>query len=335
MKNKLLLTTALIGSVALAGAAQSEIKIGGSQEITFGASTVDSSTAANNGKASARGLGNETNLNISGGKDLDNGINIVSKFNIEFDSTNAAKKEVSVQFNMGDAFFVIANDMTQGLNSISAPRVGDHPNTVAIRASSVSYTDGYIENNFDDHIALGFKVAGGNVVALYAPNAQNSGNDDATLSALETGSGYTISYKGSPVEGLTIGLATAEKQAINTNVTKDLEADKAMISYTMGAVTAGVEYSDLDTNTTSGNLKSMSYGVTFNAADNLSIGLGYAVTEDDDAANTNPDEKISLITLGYNLGGLGIELSYADTSDAGNTAGADTQVFQARTVVAF
>jgi hypothetical protein len=333
MKNKLLLTTALIGSVALAGAAQSEIKIGGSQEITFGASSVDSSTAADNGKASARGLGNETNLNISGSMDLDNGISIVSKYNLEFDT--AAKKEVSVQFNMGDAFFVIANDMTQGLNSISAPRVGDHPSTIAGRGAATAYTDGQIENNFDDHVALGFKVAGGNVVALYAPNAQLNGNDDGAVSGLETGSGYTISYKGSPVEGLTIGLATAEKQSANTNVTKDIEADKAMISYTMGAVTAGVEYSDKDTNTTSGNLKSMSYGVTFNAADNLSIGLGYAVTEDDDAGNTNPDEKISLITLGYNLGGLGIELSYADTSDAANTSGNDTQVFQARTVVAF
>lgn len=333
MKNKLLLTTALIGSVALAGAAQSEIKIGGSQEITFGASSVDSSTAANNGKASARGLGNETNLNISGSKDLDNGISIVSKYNLEFDT--AAKKEVSVQFNMGDAFFVIANDMTQGLNSISAPRVGDHPSTIAGRGASTSYTDGYFENNADDHVALGFKVAGGNVVAIYAPNAQLNGNDDGAVSGLETGSGYTISYKGSPVEGLTIGLATAEKQSANTNVTKDKDADKAMISYTMGAVTAGVEYSNLDTNTTSGNLKSMSYGVTFNAADNLSIGLGYVVTEDDDAGNTNPDEKISLITLGYNLGGLGLELSYADTSDSANSSGNDTQVFQARTVVAF
>ena len=333
MKNKLLLTTALIGSVALAGAAQSEIKIGGSQEITFGASSVDSSTAANNGKASARGLGNETNLNISGSKDLDNGISIVSKYNLEFDT--AAKKEVSVQFNMGDAFFVIANDMTQGLNSISAPRVGDHPSTIAGRGAATTYTDGQIENNFDDHIALGFKVAGGNVVALYAPNAQLNGNDDGPVSGLETGSGYTISYVGSPVEGLKIGLATAEKQSANTNVTKDIEADKAMISYTMGAVTAGVEYSDKDTNTTSGNLESMSYGVTFNAADNLSIGLGYTVTEDDDTGNTNPDEKISLITLGYNLGGLGIELSYADTSDSNNSSGNDTQVFQARTVVAF
>ena len=333
MKNKLLLTTALIGSVALAGAAQSEIKIGGSQEITFGASSVDSATAANNGKASARGLGNETNLNISGSKDLDNGISIVSKYNLEFDTV--AKKEVSVQFNMGDAFFVIANDMTQGLNSISAPRVGDHPNTIASRGVATSYTDGYIENNFDDHVALGFKVAGGNVVALYAPNAQLNGNDDNPVSGLETGSGYTISYKGSPVEGLTIGLATAEKQSANTIVTKDKESDKAMISYTMGAVTAGVEYSDLDTNTTTGNLKSMSYGVTFNAADNLAIGLGYTVTEDDDAGNTNPDEKISLITLGYNLGGLGLELSYADTSDSNNSSGNDTQVFQARTVVAF
>jgi len=335
MKNKLLMTTALIGSVALAGAAQSEIKIGGSQEVTYAASSTESNTAASNGGASGRGIGNETNLNISGGKELDNGISIVSKFNIEFDSTNAAKKEASVQFNMGDAFFVIANDMTQGMNSISAPRVGDHPNTVARRGVETSYTDGYIENNFQDHVALGFKVAGGNVVALYAPNAQLNGNDDGAVSGLETGSGYTISYVGSPVEGLKIGLATAERQSANTSVTKDIEADKAMISYTMGAVTAGVEYSDKDTNTTTGNLKSMSYGVTFNAADNLSIGLGYAVTEADNPGNTNPDEKISLITLGYNLGGLGIELSYADTSDSGNSSGNDTQVFQARTVVAF
>jgi hypothetical protein len=333
MKNKLLLTTALIGSVALAGAAQSEIKIGGSQEITFGASSVDSSTAANNGKASARGLGNETNLNISGSKDLDNGMSIVTKYNLEFDT--AAKKEVSMQINMGDAFFVIANDMTQGLNSISAPRVGDHPSTIAGRGAATAYTDGQLENNFDDHVALGFKVAGGNVVALYAPNAQFNGNDDGPVSGLETGSGFTISYVGSPVEGLKVGLAHGEKQSANTNVTKDIESDKIMVAYTSGALTAGVEYSDKDTNTTSGNLKSMSYGITYNASDNLSVGLGYVVTEDDDTGNTNPDEKISLITLGYNLGGLGLELSYADTSDSNNSSGNDTQVFQARTVVAF
>jgi len=333
MKNKLLLTTALIGSVALAGAAQSEIKIGGSQEITFGASSVKTSSASTTGNKSGRGLGNETNLNISGSTDLDNGMSIVTKYNLEFDT--AAKKEVSMQINSGDAFFVIANDMTQGLNSISAPRVGDHPNTVAARATATAYVDGHIENNFDDHVAVGLKVAGGNLVALYAQTARLNGNDDGGTDALQTGSGYTISYVGSPVENLKIGIAHGEKQDSDANRVKDIESDKLMVAYTMGAVTAGVEYSDKDTNTTSGNLKTMSYGVTFNAADNLSIGLGYAVTEDDDAGNTNPDEKITLITLGYNLGGLGLELSYADVSDANNAAGADNQVFQARTVVAF
>jgi len=108
-----------------------------------------------------------------------------------------------------------------------------------------------------------------------------------------------------------------------------------MVAYTMGAITAGVEYAEYDTNTTSGNQNTYSYGLTYNAADNLSIGLGYAKTEDDDAGNTNPDEKIKLLTLGYNLGGLGIELSYADTSDSANSSGNDTQAFQARTVLAF
>lgn len=335
MKNKLLMTTALIGSVALAGAAQSEIKIGGSQEVTYAASSTESNTAASNGQASGRGIGNETNLNISGGKELDNGISIVSKFNIEFDSTSAAKKEASVQFNMGDAFFVIANDMTQGLNSISAPRVGDHPSTVAGRAMTTSYTDGYIERNFDDHLALGFKVAGGNLVGIYAPGTQNGGNDDAATSSLTTGSGYEITYVGKPIEGLSVGLGTASEQSAITDVTKDIDSQKIMVAYTVGAVTAGVEYADKDTNDTSGNLKSMSYGATFNAADNLSIGVGYVKTEDDDSGSTNPDEKITLLTLGYNLGGLGVELSYADIENAANATGEDAQVIQVRSVIAF
>ena len=335
MKNKLLLTTALIGSVALAGTAQSEIKIGGSQEVTFAATSNKTTTTSTDGLASGRGIGNETNLNVSGGMKLSNGMDIVSKFNIEFDSVNAAKKEVSLQLNSGNAYFIIANDMTQGLNSLDVPRVGDHASTIAGRAGTTAYTDGYVENNFDDHFAVGMKVAGGNAVLIYSPNAQLAGNDDGAVTGLETGSGYEATYTGQPMTGLTVSLGKATKQAANTNVTSDIDAKKYGISYNAGKVNVGVMYSDKDTNTTSGNLKSMSYGITYNASDNLSVGLGYVVTEDDDSGNTNPDEKISLITLGYNLGGLGLELSYADTSDSANSSGNDTQVFQARTVVAF
>jgi len=42
-----------------------------------------------------------------------------------------------------------------------------------------------------------------------------------------------------------------------------------------------------------------------------------------------------LLTLGYNLGGLGVELSYADIENAANASGEDAQVIQVRSVIAF
>jgi hypothetical protein len=335
MKNKLLLTTALIGSVALAGTAQSEIKIGGSQEVTFAATSNKTTTAATDGQASGRAIGNETNLNVSGGMKLSNGMDIVSKFNLEFDSASAAKREVSLQLNSGNAYFIIANDFTQGLNSLDVPRVGDHASTIAGRAGTTAYTDGYIENNFDDHFAVGMKVAGGDAVLIYSPNAQLAGNDDGALTGIETGSGYEATYKGSPVAGVTLSLGKAVKQAANTTVTKDIDAKKYGISYAAGKVSAGVMYSDKDTNTTSGNEQSIAYGLTFNAADNMSVGINHVVTEDKDAGNTNPDEKITVLTVGYNWAGLGVELSYANAKDMNHTAGNDADVVQLRSVIAF
>jgi hypothetical protein len=340
MKNKLLLTTALIGSMSLVGAAQSEIKIGGSIEQTFASTSTETALASTDGLNSQRALGNETNLNITGGQKLANGMSVDLKFNIEFDSANAAKKEVSMQLTGGDAYFIIANDFTQGLTTITAPRVGDHPGTIASRATTTIFQDGYAEANNKDHVALGAKVAGGNIVAIYAPNsgAGGTGNDDGSIAALATGSHGEITYLGSPVSGLTVGLGYSEIKGANRS-TKDIEAEKVMATYKMGKTSFGVEYSTKDSNTpatTKSAFDTMSYGVTFNVNDTTSIGLAHVKTSDETTAGAaNPDEKINLITVGYNWNGLGLELSYADVSDAGLTAGADNQVFQARTVVKF
>ena len=338
MKNKLLLTTALISTLSLVGGAQSEITIGGSIEQTFASTSTKTASDGTEGLNSQRALGNETNLNITGGQKLSNGMSVDLKANFEFDA--AIGKEVSMQITGGDAFFVIANDFTQGLNSIQTPKVGEHPSTIAGRSGLTAYTDGYIEQNDKQHVALGFKVAGGNIVAIYSPNNRTDQADAGSVSAVSTGSGYELTYLGSPVANLTIGLGMAEKQGANAT-TKDSEAKKFMASYKAGKANIGVEYSDRDNNTTSnqvgadGSVESMAYGVTYNVSDTLSVGLAFVNTKDEDRGNTNPDEEIKLITLGYNWNGLGLELSYADTEDQNNVQGADNEVFQARTVVKF
>lgn len=339
MKNKLLLTTALISTLSLVGGAQSEITIGGSIEQTFASTSTKTASSGTKGLNSQRSLGNETNLNITGGQKLSNGMSVDLKANFEFDAT--VGKEVSMQITSGDAFFVIANDFTQGLNSIQTPKVGEHPSTIAGRSGATSYTDGYVEQNDKQHAALGFKVAGGNIVAIYSPNNVRDLGDAGDISAVSTGSGYELTYLGSPVANLTIGLGMAEKKGANTTITKDIEAKKFMASYKAGKANIGVEYSDRDNNTTSdqtganGSVESMAYGVTYNVSDTLSVGLAFVNTKDEDRGNTNPDEEIKLITLGYNWNGLGLELSYADTENQNNVRSADNEVFQARTVVKF
>lgn len=57
-KSKLLLTSALVGSVAFAGASFAETKVVGNIETTYNATS-------ENGQDSARGLGSETNIGLS------------------------------------------------------------------------------------------------------------------------------------------------------------------------------------------------------------------------------------------------------------------------------
>jgi hypothetical protein len=332
MKKQLLLTSALVSAVTMSGIAQAELKISASHEQTFAAVSADGSASKT---SSARAFGNENNLSLSGGMDLSNGLTVGVKWNIEFDSANAAKKEQSLSIGTKAAQLIIASDFTQSSNSWSTPRVGDHSSTIAGRATTTRYTDSSIENNFDDHIAINVAAAGGNVTAIYAPNATLNGNDDGIVRTAEVGgSGTSVSYIGDlGVKGLSVLLAHDTKRA-DTGANDEDKQDKYGISYSMGQFAAGYERQKFKDAGGTNDYTATSFGATVTANDQLSLGLFYTKTEDD-GTTTNPDEKIKGVTVGYNLAGLGLELSYAKLSDANNSAGQDYTIFQARTVVKF
>lgn len=330
MKNKLLLTSALVSAVAVSGIAQAELKISASHEQTFAAVSDDKSA----GTKGASRFGNENNLSLSGGMDLSNGLTVAVKWNIETDSATAPKKEQSLSIGNKAAQFIIASDFTQSSNSWSTPRVGDHASTIAGRGGTTKYTDSSIENNFLDHAALNIAAAGGNVTAIYAPNSTANANDDGAANSSTAGSGRSISYIGDlGVKGLSVLLAKDWRKADTGSADEDTQK-KYGISYSMGQVAAGVERQKYVDVGSTGDYTATSYGATFAAADNMSVGLFHTITEDD-GTTTNPDEKISGVTVGYNLAGLGLELSYAKVTDAANSSAQDYTIFQARTVVKF
>ena len=156
---------------------------------------------------------------------------------------------------------------------------------------------------------------------------------------MTSGAGTTISYVGKPVENLTVVLAQAEKRGANASSVATNKEDKEKvygIGYNFGQFAVGVEKRDLDDGAGAKDIKGMYYGATANLSDQLSVGIGYTVAEDD-TTTSNPDEKQTVLTIGYNFGGLGIELSYADVENAANSTAnsADGEVMQLRTKASF
>jgi hypothetical protein len=334
MKNKLLLTSALVGSLAITGIATAEVKIGVNHEQTFAASSVDD----NQGSGSA--LGSETNFSASGKNELDNGFAVGFNFNWEMDGS--ASREYQLSIGNDTAALVFGNDLTQGINSTAVPKVGEHPGTISGRGIATQYQDSYnaAENNQDEHIAIELKgIAGGKIVAIYAPDAGSDQDDADIASGRTTGAGETFTYVGKPVENLTVVLGQAKKRGANASSVDTNKEDKEKvygIGYNFGQFAVGIEKRDLDDGAGAKDIKGMYYGATANLSDQFSIGIGYTVSEDD-TTTSNPDEKQTVVTAGYNFGGLGIELSYADVENAKNSTAntADGEVMQLRTKVSF
>jgi len=334
MKNKLLLTSALVGSLAMTGISTAEVKIGVNHEQTFAASSMD------NNLGSSSILGSETNFNASGKNELDNGFAVGFNFNWEMDGTASREYQLSIGNDTADLIF--GNDLTQGINSTAVPKVGEHPGTISGRGVATAYQDSFnaAENNQDEHVAIQLKgIAGGKIVAIYAPNAGSDQDDAAIGTGVTSGAGETISYVGQPVENLTVVLAQAKKRGANASSVSTNKEDKEKvygIGYNFGQFAVGVEKRDLDDGAGAKDIKGMYYGATANLSDQLSVGIGYTVAEDD-TTTSNPDEKQTVVTIGYNFGGLGIELSYADVENAANSNAnsADGEVMQLRTKASF
>lgn len=336
MKNKLLLTSALVSAVTLTSVAQAEVKFGINHEQTFAASNIDGT-----GTGSNRAFGTETNLSASGSVGLSNGLKVGFTANIEQDAS--IKREYQMTIGNDSADLIFGNDFTQDVNLTAVPKVGEHPGTIAGRALATVYQDSFnvAENGQKDHVALAVKgVAGGNIVAIYAPNPGSTADDAAAITASGTGgSGTSLSYLGKPVENLTVGLVRATSKGANATSTAADKEDKETVysvGYAMGKFAVGAERRKLNDGASAKDITGTYLGATVNVSDVLSVGYGYTKSQDD-TTTSNPDETQKVLSVGYNLGGLGVEISYAMIDNASNSSAATASgnVVQIRTKVAF
>ena len=328
MKNKLLLTTA-IASVAFAGSAFSETKIGGNLEQTFVASSKDGSTSE-----SGRGFGAEHNISLSASKDLDNGL--TASYGTVLEDGVADTHYLTV--GTDTIKFSVARDNGNNLSSSAIPYIGDAFTSINQLGAVTSNTLSASDYHNVEHARLDVSAAGGTFTLGYAPDLDTSRPSDSGVT--DTGqSAQALIYKGNlGVDGLNVlaGIEKADGQGNNT----DAENKQFGASYTFGAITVGAERQQTENSadpvTNQVKLDTDTVAVTFAANDNLTVGLYVSETEETigstDSAN---DEEIKMIQVGYNLGGLGLSFGYAEVENVSHDSGTDGEQFQIRTIQKF
>lgn len=327
MKNKLLLTTAIAGLVAVGGVAQAETKVTGNLEQTYRAISDD----ANNGRGSTRGLGAEYNIGLSSSAELDNGLTAKFGFNLE----NGANDVHFLTIGNDMVSVSVARDNGNNLSASGIPHISDTASTVvggSYHNLGISASDGHN----DDHIRVDVNAVGGTFTARYVPTDGGTAGQSGVPQETNN-SAYDIIYRGSlGVEGLSVVAGTHRVEGTGAN--QNLELDKFSVAYNFGQIAVGFEKQDSKDMAATGaqdELDIQAASVTYSVNDKLSIGFARYETERTDAGVSDPqDEKTDMIGIGYSLGGVAVDINYAQTENI-NHGNFDRDTLQIRTIQRF
>ena len=316
MNKKLLMSSALVGSLALASAAVAETKITGSAAFTY--SAISGQTAA----ASTEGYGSEVQLDIANSGDLNiGGLKYHAGFSLEQDASESA-----IDSGEGNYFGIISGDTevrfnidkAPSMSQSATPRVGQHltTQTAAVGTTQIyKYSPG---TKAADSFNTAFiqNTAVGQFALVYAPKVGDTGSNNDQIAARSSAGGniLDIVYSGNlGVKGLkaVAGYGKLEKQ---TGAAEDTTAKQLGVSYNFGQFAAGVTRNDYTTDA-GVDVTSDEFGVTFAANDKLSLGVLYAST---DTSTTNTtEEDMTSVGMAYNLGGAAFEVYYVQVENIG------------------
>jgi hypothetical protein len=172
-------------------------------------------------------------------------------------------------------------------------------------------------------------TAGLTASAWYAPNNGDFGvRDQYNANGAVTGtrnSAYELGLTGADVAGVK-GLSLRyfyNKEEKSTSVANDIEGRSYGIAYQAGAFGIGAEKHTQNrtagTGTADADLTVKTYGVTYAASQNVTLGLTQLRTDTVGLVK----EKITSLQLGYNLGPVAVIAAYSKGDDVGGVAGVD------------
>jgi hypothetical protein len=326
MKNKLLLSSALISGLAFAGSALAETKITGSMDISLGSRSSDTAIK------SSSGFGSETQLNISNSGTLNNGMGYAAGFSMESDTSTDAFENAYINLTLVKGTMLhFGSDHFPGIDGTVTPKVsiaadtlagGGTAGTTGNISSTLLYVDGtYVDAVETQGVGILQDIgSAGKIGIYYTPSMQNTGGSTGNdaVNHLETAnSAIGYSFRGNlGVDGLSL-LAGIEKEKKGPLEIQDIKSRNIGISYNFGKFAIGVSQMNHDLPTGS-EMEAKEAGITFAASDNLSFGISYHESDPSGTGvETDRTEEITMVQAGYNLGGASVSLNYAQVENTG------------------
>lgn len=287
MKNKLLLSSALVGSLAITGIASAQTTITGDLNLSY-------KTISNEGAFTKRtdaGFGREAQINVQNKGKLSNGLDYAAGFALEFDgksgnagsytvtsglSTDDAHRRISrentyMDIIMGKTTFSVGTDHLNNMSFSSAPRVAQSASTTVASAQlttgtldlSASTTSGGVAYQFypgaaalgaSNYMGLGIQQATpfGTITGQYFPraSAQQAGNDG--IATGDIADAYELHFRGDlGVKGLSVNLGRnviTAPTAGATNVGENQKGTAIGVGYNFGQIAVGVQRNKTENN---------------------------------------------------------------------------------------
>jgi hypothetical protein len=334
---KLLIGTALASTMFVGSiAAQAETKVSGYYEMNYRAISDQSAGSVDSPNGA---FGTEMDINLSSSNELSNGMKLdifIGTSNEAANATNDVKSFGTDSYGLavtsGNTTVDISTDRGNTLDMISdvVPNPVDQPMDNIVKSgrlagagTAAGSTDAVQANT---HITLTQKLDMGTLAFTYMPSTGNSENSvsSARNDGANSGySGYSAVFSGKVMDGLNIGIGYETVQGYEK---QDAKSTTYGANYTSGPISVGIQKNSNDiaiggtTESTAVNVDGLHYGVTYKVSDALTI--GFAIQQFDQS-NKTVDEEYKQIEAAYNLGALGVGVSYTTVENAGGTSGAD------------
>ena len=286
MKNKLLLSSALVGSLAITGIASAQTTISGSLDLSY-------KTISNEGAFTKRtdaGFGREAQINVQNKGKLSNGLDYAAGFAVEFDgksgnaqsstsavaSTDDAHRRISrentyMDIIMGNTTLSVGMDHLNNMSFSSAPRVAQHASTTVASAQlttgaldlaagaasggvAYQFYPGAASLGASNYMGLGIQQVTpfGTITGQYFPRAaaQQAGNDGVATGDYDDA--YELHFRGDlGVKGLSVNLGrnvVTAPTAGALNVGENQKGTAMGIGYNLGQVAVGIQQNKTENN---------------------------------------------------------------------------------------